>query len=324
MIGEREPGGERRCGERQGVAVGQVGVAGSDGIGVEGALRGGGDRGTGEEGGIVDVGDGDGEGLGTGQAATIGHAQDDGVHADVGVGGCARKRRRAVAVIHEAQPGGERRRGDGQGVAVGQVGVAGGDGIAVGCALRGGGDRRAGEERRIVDVGDGDGEGLSTGQPATIGHAEDDGVHADFGVGGRAGEGRRAVAVIGEREPGGERWRGDGQGVAVIILGCCRSGVGRILRCRDDRRTGENRRDIGHGEGRECRIVLRQQVAGGGNDGRVGVGSSGQRHGQDAVDGDQTTLPRRQVLHQPDIGGESACVGDAQGRGEGYIRQRGC
>ncbi|MDX9955802.1 MAG: hypothetical protein RBT75_16995, partial [Anaerolineae bacterium] len=74
VVGERQPVGQRRRGERQRVAVVQVGIAGSDGIGVGSALRGGGNRRAGEVRGVIDVGHRDGEGLRIHQPTIVGHA----------------------------------------------------------------------------------------------------------------------------------------------------------------------------------------------------------------------------------------------------------
>ena len=63
-----------------------------------------------------------------------------------------------------------------------------------------------------------DGEGLRCGQPTAVGHAQDDRMLTHVGVGRRAGERRRAVAVVGQGEPSGFRLRGDRERVAVVIL----------------------------------------------------------------------------------------------------------
>ncbi len=131
-----------------------------------------------------------------GRARHILHVQRHEMLAHVGVGGRSRERGCAVAMLGEGEPGGQAPRRDGQRVPVDQVGVGGGDGVGVGRVLRRRDDRRAGEGRRVIDVGDANRKGLRVGQAARVGDPQRDGVLAHVGVGGCAAQRGRAIAVI--------------------------------------------------------------------------------------------------------------------------------
>jgi hypothetical protein len=77
------------------------------------------------------VDDTDGEVLDIGQAAGLGDLQDDRMVAGIGVGRRTGERCGAVAVVGQGQPGWQRRRSDGDCIA---VQILGGDGIGVGDA----------------------------------------------------------------------------------------------------------------------------------------------------------------------------------------------
>ena len=186
---EREPTGERGRRERERAAGIRIGRR--RGVGVKDPLSRSRRRGAREDRWIVHVGDDDLEGLRDRGRDAVRHSDRNAVIADVRLRRSAGQRRAA-----EGEPRGTRRRREGERAA--RIWIGSGRGVAVGRVFGRRRHRRARKDRRIVDRGDGDREALRSGIHAVAGH-QSDGIWADVCDARRAGQRRRAVAVVRER-----------------------------------------------------------------------------------------------------------------------------